>query len=189
MKQYFDIIQDGGDRLMKTVHGVLDISQLETGNINLNPEIVDLKIVLSNIITSLESRADEKLLGLKFETRIRKSTLKIDSYCATQALENLIDNAIKYTEKGGVTIKLQRKGKKLVVTVTDTGIGMSKKFMRRMFDPFTQESEGYSKKYQGVGIGLSLTKRYLEKINAELQVESEKGKGSTFTVIFNNDIL
>jgi len=186
LDQYVDIIQQSGDRLMNTVHGILDISQIETGTVKLNPEPVDLKQTIIDLITTLNPGAQEKKVDIQFDSHIRKSIIQTDKYCLTQAMDNIINNAIKYTEKGSVTIQLERKGKRLSAAVTDTGIGMTEEFMKRMFDPFTQESEGYSKKYEGVGIGLPLTKRYLDLIGAELKVESKKGHGSTFTISIGN---
>ncbi len=186
LDQYVDIIQQSGDRLMNTVHGILDISQIETGTVTLNPEPVDLKQTIIDLITTLNPSAQEKKVDIQFDSHVRKSIIQTDKYCLTQAMDNIINNAIKYTEKGSVTVQLHHKGKKLIASVTDTGIGMTEEFMKRMFDPFTQESEGYSKKYEGVGIGLPLTKRYLDLIGAELKVESKKGKGSTITIIIGN---
>ncbi|MFC1549695.1 PAS domain S-box protein [Candidatus Neomarinimicrobiota bacterium] len=186
LDQYVNIIQQSGDRLMNTVHGILDISQIETGTVKLNPEPVNIKQTITDLITILKPSAQEKKVDIHFDSHIRKSIIQTDKYCLTQAIDNILNNAIKYTEKGSVTVHLQHKGEKLIASVTDTGIGMAEEFMERMFDPFTQESEGYSKKYEGIGIGLPLTKRYLDLIGAELKVESVKGQGSTFTIIIGN---
>jgi PAS domain S-box-containing protein len=185
MARYFELIQNSGERLMKTVHNILDISQIEAGTIILNPEEVDISKVIQNLLDEQKSSAVEKGLTLDLDSRVRNATVLTDRYCVSQALTNLIENAIKYTEKGSVKITVGRVGKRLEVSVIDSGIGMSADYLDRMFEPFSQESEGYSKQYQGAGLGLSLTKRYCDLISVNLKVESEKEKGSKFTLRFN----
>ena len=110
-----------------------------------------------------------------------------DEYSIMQIFANLIDNAIKYTKKGKVEILLTKnKSGNVMVEVKDTGIGMSKEFLPKIFEPFVQEEQGYSRSYEGNGLGLALTKRYCEINNAVIEVESEKNVGSTFRVIFKS---
>ena len=97
----------------------------------------------------------------------------------------LIDNAIKYTENGEISIVILRdKDNNLVVEIIDTGIGINKEYLQNLFEPFTQEEMGYTRKYDGNGIGLALVKKYCELNNATIEVESEKNVGSTFRIIF-----
>ena len=99
---------------------------------------------------------------------------------------NLIENAIKYTNKGSITIESsQNPFGNIQVDITDTGIGISQDYISKIFDPFSQEEQGYTRTYEGIGLGLSLVKSYAELNNAELKVKSEKNIGSVFTVIFN----
>jgi PAS domain S-box-containing protein len=185
MEHYFELLQSSGERLMKTVHNILDISQIEAGTIILNPEDIDISKVILDLLEEQKNTAQEKGLKLELESHVRNTMIHTDRYCVSQALTNLIENAIKYTDKGSVKVALVRDGKKLTVSVVDTGIGMSQDYMDRMFEPFSQESEGYSKQYQGAGLGLSLTKRYCDLIAVNLEVESEKEKGSKFTLKFD----
>ena len=99
---------------------------------------------------------------------------------------NLIDNAIKYTNKGSVKIKpFVNEFGKIQVDIIDTGIGISEEYMPQMFEAFSQEEQGYTRSYEGIGLGLSLVKSYADLNNAEIKVQSEKNKGSVFSVIFN----
>ncbi|OGU77934.1 MAG: hypothetical protein A2W11_12710 [Ignavibacteria bacterium RBG_16_35_7] len=103
-----------------------------------------------------------------------------------QIFQNLIGNAIKYTLKGSVTVILEDfNEEKLQVVVKDTGIGISKEYIANLFAPFSQEDVGYKREFEGNGLGLALVKKYVEINNADILVESEKDRGSTFTVIFN----
>lgn len=102
-----------------------------------------------------------------------------------QIFDHLIDNAIKYTEEGSVTISIDQDYlKRIVIEIEDTGIGISEKFLPHIFKPFTQEEAGYTRTYEGTGLGLSLVKKYCELHNANIEVESKKGHGSVFKIIF-----
>jgi signal transduction histidine kinase len=108
-----------------------------------------------------------------------------DEYSITQIFANLIDNAIKYTKKGKVEILLEKnKTGNITVEVKDTGIGINKEFLPRIFEPFTQEEQGYTRSFEGNGLGLALVKRYCELNNIIIEVDSVKNEGSTFRIIF-----
>jgi len=98
-----------------------------------------------------------------------------------------MDNSIKFTHEGSITIKVEKieDGRIILVTINDTGIGMSEEFMKMMYSPFTQEDRGYSRRYEGNGLGLSLVKKYCDLNNIAIEVESKKGIGSQFTLMMN----
>jgi signal transduction histidine kinase len=134
-----------------------------------------------------EHQLSAKQKGLEFiYTCIENDTNVIaDEYCITQIFANLIDNAIKYTKKGKVEILLEKnKTGNITVEVKDTGIGISKEFLPRIFGPFTQEEQGYTRTFEGNGLGLALVKRYCELNNIIIEVDSVKNEGSTFRIIF-----
>jgi len=109
--------------------------------------------------------------------------LNTDEYAAYQMFANLIDNAIKYTKKGFVNISISNHVENsVVVRISDTGIGISKEYLPNIFVPFSQEERGYSRRFDGNGLGLALVKKYSEIIGATIKVESEKGKGTTFSI-------
>ena len=98
---------------------------------------------------------------------------------------NILDNAIKFTEKGEIKITIEENDDHLIVKIKDTGRGISDEYMSSLFQPFSQEQQGYTRKYEGNGLGLSLANKFCRLNNAEIKVKSQKGKGSEFTVIFN----
>lgn len=106
-----------------------------------------------------------------------------DKICLTKALSNLVDNAIKFTNRGYVKIETFTNNAKniLFCSIKDTGIGISEEYLDHIFEPFSQEDIEFSRAYEGNGLGLALTKRYLDLINSSITVESVKGIGSTFT--------
>ena len=112
-----------------------------------------------------------------------------DRYSAQQLFCNLIDNAVKYTPKNGeIEIRLHKSDNNLLVDITDTGIGISNEYLPNLFTPFTQEEMGYTRKFDGNGLGLAIAKKYADLNNAMINVKSVKGKGSSFTVIFKDAV-
>ena len=184
LQTYFEIIHSSGKRLWQTVHEILDISQIETGTFDLKIETIDLGRILRELGASFRTLADEKNLELLVNIPPGVMEITADTYCVTQALSNLIDNALKYTSEGYVMIKTVIKDAHVNVLIKDTGIGMSKEYQERMFSAFSQESTGYTKRFQGVGLGLALAQRYLEMVHAGIELTSNPETGSTFTISF-----
>ncbi|RMF09247.1 MAG: sensor histidine kinase [Candidatus Neomarinimicrobiota bacterium] len=180
----FDALHDSGARIVHTIHEILDLSTIEAGGFELYPGEIHLKQLIDQVVRELRLRADQKGLYLDVEYGVRDDRIQGDAYSLEQALVNLVDNAIKYTEEGGVTLQLSEHRSELILSIQDTGIGMSKTYQRRMWESFSQESTGYTKKFQGVGLGLALVKRYCDLNQVDIDVFSQKGVGSTFTLTF-----
>jgi signal transduction histidine kinase len=122
---------------------------------------------------------------LKFLNEESIGKIEGDEYTITQLFANLIDNAIKYTNDGSITIEVKKDSEEfIVVNVTDTGVGISEEFQENLFQPFSQEETGYTRKFEGNGLGLALVKKYCELNNAKIFCNSKKGEGATFTVVF-----
>ena len=182
----FSSIELAGRRLIRTIDLILNMSMIQSGKIEISLTEVDLYFALSHLVHEFSVIAEEKKLGLSLEKQSEDMIIKSDEYIISQVFQNLIDNALKYTKSGKVEIFIFRNQEnKLCVDVRDTGIGMSAKYLNDMFKPFSQEDTGYARRYEGVGLGLSLVKNYLNLVKAEIFVKSEKGTGSVFTVIFN----
>jgi len=181
---FFDLIRNNGNRLMRTVSEILDISQIEAGTYKARKENVNLVPLVSMVVREYRIHAKQKNLKLEYISDLEIAPVRADEYGLCQAISNLLDNAIKYTEKGRVTLSLMKKAKRFILTIQDTGIGMSSEYMNRMFEAFSQESEGYTKKYQGIGLGMAIAKRHLDMNNVDLTVESTKGAGTVFTLTF-----
>jgi len=189
VKYFFSIIEKSGDRLMNTVHEILDISQIEAGTFHIKPVRLDLTNLVEEIYREHRIFAEEK--NLKYLLNIPKEPVWIvaDRYSIYQAIHNLVGNAIKYTKSGSVDLSLILQRSRVKVEIRDTGIGMGKEYLEKVFDVFSQESQGYTKKYQGIGLGLSLAKRYIDLNKGKINVDSKKDFGTTFTLEFEINYL
>ncbi|MGH7898717.1 MAG: PAS domain S-box protein [Candidatus Binatia bacterium] len=184
----FDGMNRAAWRLMNTVHGVLDLSRLVSGSFPVTPIPVRLAPIITHQVEEIRPAAEEKGLSLALgieETAVR---VRFDEYCLSQALKHLLDNAVKFTARGGVAVTLRRDADQaLVLDVRDTGIGIDRRHLDRLFTPFWQEQTGTTRPFEGSGLGLALTRRYLELNGAGIQARSEKGGGTTFTIRFPAD--
>lgn len=183
-RSYLDQIKGSSSRLGHTVEEILNISQIEAGSLGIEPSSTNLSDAARAVYKQFIPIADSRGIKLSFSSELEDDTVFVDEFYLHQALSNLIDNALKYTEKGSVEVSVRSLGGDKVVMIQDTGIGISEEYMEYLFEPFTQESEGFSKAYQGIGLGMTLTKRYLELNKLDIIYDSEKGKGTTVKVIF-----
>ena len=183
-QDYFKFINNSSARLLRTMDSIINISEIEAGTLKLDSKLRRLGQLIQLLCEKVAPDAEEKGLELKCELRTEDDEIQFDQYSIYHAIHNILQNAIKYTDNGSVTVLLDRVDGELHLTFTDTGIGISDEYRERMFQVFSQESEGLSKDYQGIGLGLALTKRYLDMNNVKIKVASEKGLGSTFTLIF-----
>ncbi len=188
IKESFDIIDSGGRRLIRTVDLLLHMSEIQTGNYSISIKKLNLIAdVIKSILSEMKNFASSK--NIKFELLVQddiNDEINVDENSIIQIVENLIDNAIKYNKDNGKVIieVFNVEEKNICFKITDTGIGIAKEYLPKLFEPFSQEDSGYTRKFEGNGLGLSLVKNYSKIINAKISVNSEKGKGSTFTVVF-----
>ena len=189
LADYIDGIEDAGKRLIRTVELILNASEMQVGTYQPTWATVDLMSdILNNIIRDYSKAANQKGLQLTLSNRISHSIIFCDKYSVNQIFINLVDNAIKYTKEGTVNILVDKNEEnKVKVIVEDTGIGMSEEFMAVMYDIFMQEERGYSRRYEGNGLGLSLIKKYCDLNKATITVESRKMKGTKFIVTFTKN--
>ncbi|MCH7731279.1 MAG: PAS domain S-box protein [Candidatus Marinimicrobia bacterium] len=183
-QNFFDTIRQSGKRLLHTIHEILDMSLIEAKTISVNLEELNLADIVKKAVKPLVSEANTKGLELNINTGESSGHILADEDSVVKTITNVVENAIKYTEIGRIDVDLTEKINTMVLSIKDTGIGIEKEFLDEIFQVFTQESEGYTKKYQGVGLGLALVKKYLEFCNASIEVKSKKGVGSTFTITF-----
>ena len=181
----FNSIDSGGRRLIRTIDLILNTADLQSGKYEPFMEETDLeKDIVKNLIMEFMSAANAKGLEIRFINNLECRRIKTDRYTVTQIFANLIDNAIKYTKQGSIIIELFESGDEISASVSDTGIGISEEYLPRLFDPFSQEEQGYARRFEGTGLGLSLVKKYCDLNNARIKVDSIKGKGTTFTIVF-----
>ncbi len=185
MESAFHVIDGSSKRLIRTIELILNLSRIQTGNFEPNFELFNLDTeLLEDLVMEFYSKAKFKNLSLKYENNAGETFIIGDKYSLGQVFMNLIDNAIKYTDIGEVTIEIIRLNEKIVVSVSDTGIGIAKEFIPRIFEPFIQEDTGRHRNIEGTGLGLAVVEKYIEINKAEISFVSEKGKGSTFKVAF-----
>ncbi len=184
----FKMIENGGKRLIRTIDLLLNMSQVQTGSYE--PKITKIDMchdVMKPLVSEFRVIADNRGIELIVNKQTEETFINVDKYTVTQVFSNLLDNALKYTHEGSVKLSIERvNNKKLRIKVEDTGIGISEEYLPNLFSPFSQEMTGYTRKFEGNGLGLALVKKYCELNNASISVESKKNVGSTFEVVFNS---
>lgn len=184
--QYLDIIKRHTDRLMNIVNDLLLLSDLEQAGNTLVFEDVNLISLAENILKVFDQRAKEKGISLALSSGEGLAPIKADPFKLEQMFINLLDNAIKYTEKGEVSITLTQKGEKSVVEIKDTGIGIPPNHLPRIFERFYVVDKSRSKKLGGTGLGLSIVKHIVLLHGGSIDIESSPGGGTKVTVVLPN---
>ena len=191
---YAKDIESSGKMLLSLINDILDFSKVESGKMEIISVEYDLASVINDIINMLSTRAKDK--GLDFLVDVDETIPSIlygDEIKIRQIITNLMTNAIKYTETGSVKLSLKGAkdeiGYKLYIFVSDTGKGIKEEDQKRLFESFTRVDEVENRAIEGTGLGLTLTKCFVEMMGGELSVESVYGEGSTFTVCIRQEIV
>ncbi len=187
MKEGFSIIDSGSRRLIRTIDSIMNLSRLQIGEYESTFKKISVNQVLDSIINEFQYNQKSNTVKLIYENQLNEVKIYCDEYSLNQMLINLIDNALKYTNEGHVKVKLYEDDGNIIIEIEDSGIGIEKTFLTKIFEPFSQEDTGYTRKYEGAGLGLSLVKKYCEINNAFIKVNSEKNIGSKFTICFNSE--
>lgn len=185
-RKYIELIERSGHRLMDTLESILTLARLEAGRVSMTLVPLNVAEETEEVVQLFTTSAVEKGLELAFEVDddARHATARLDSGALGSILQNLIGNAIKFTEDGSVRVRVTMRNGRIAVSVTDTGIGVSDEFLGTLFEPFQQESSGLSRSHEGSGLGLSIAKGLTEQMGGTIEAESAKGRSSTFTVTF-----
>src|SRR5581483_7304433 len=180
-------IYNAGSDLLELINDILDLSKVEAGKMAVNPVELEPAAIADFVERSFRPVADQK--GLSFEVRLRPglpATIEVDEQRLQQILKNLLSNAFKFTERGGVELIVEAapaKGEDVVAfTVVDTGIGIPDDKLRLIFEAFQQADGTTSRKYGGTGLGLSISREIGQLLGGEIAVESKAGSGSTFVL-------
>ena len=181
--KYTDTINRSGHRLLETLDLILTFAKLDAEKQDTNYSNVNIEFAVAEAILTYSAMAARKNLFLKSIIEVKDLTAKSDERFIRHIMNNLVNNAVKYTEKGGITVELSKENNNIVIKVIDTGIGIAKDKQEMIFEKFRQESEGYSRSFEGTGLGLSIAKQFVELMKGKIFVESEQGKGSVFTVV------
>ncbi len=190
LMESFIMIENGGRRLIRTVDLILNMSELQNGTYQ--PVFQELDIaedILKPVLQEFKAQAEAKNISLEFSNCLDNPCyIKADDYTVSQIFVQLIDNAIKFTYKGKVEVNVSGTDETVSVEIKDTGIGISEEYQARVFKPFCQEERGYTRKFDGNGLGLSLVKKCGEINNAKIAFESEKNVGTKFIITFKKEI-
>ncbi|MBF0432139.1 MAG: response regulator [Fibrobacteria bacterium] len=187
-KKYLGIIERNGKTLLSLINNILDLSKIEAGRVEVSVSTFNLHDFINESLFDFRLLAEKKNLGIHYEVREENLPVISDRFKLKQVLTNLVGNAIKFTEKGHITIKAGRSNESLFIEVSDTGIGIEAQDLNTIFDEFRQLDGSTSRKYEGTGLGLSISNRLMALLNGTITVQSEKGKGSIFTMSFPTEI-
>ena len=181
-----EMINTSGNRLLETLNLILDLSRIEAGRLPMNYAKFDGIKCINEMVEFYKNSAHKKALNLDVDTVLESFEVMLDERMYREIIENLINNALKFTINGGVTVKIDEeennKEQWIIIKIIDTGIGILKESQEIIFEEFRQVSEGYSRNFEGTGLGLTITKNFIRKMNGSISLESEPNKGSTFTV-------
>jgi PAS domain S-box-containing protein len=186
-----NVIHDSGRRLLETLNLILDLSRIEAGKLPMRMRKTDVVEVIKEICKLFETTAQKKDISLSFTSDVASLVLFLDERMLREILTNLVNNGLKYTVSGSVKIHIEkiinRDANEVHITVSDTGIGIAPEDITFIFDEFRQASEGLGRTFEGTGLGLTITKRFIEKLNGRITVESKPGVGSTFHIYLPMD--
>ena len=185
-----EIIYKSGNDLLALINEVLDLSKIEAGKMSINIERVSLKNLADNLIRDFKHQAEQKSLKLSYhlDSELPES-IRTDSQRLNQVLKNLLSNAIKFTEEGSVSIAIKLyTNDTVVMSITDTGIGIPDNKQMEVFEAFQQAEGGTSRKYGGTGLGLSISRELAKLLGAEIKLTSKVNEGSTFSLILPLEI-
>ena len=182
--EHFEKIDLAVRRLARTVDQLLSLSILESGSYALEPEYVSISTLVEQLVDETRALAEEKGLTVQLRTAGREVFIHADKYSVSQALRNLLDNAVKFTHKGEIIVTVSTRDPDVVISIADTGIGISESYLQQLYVAFTQENVGYTPPYDRLRLGLTLTKRYVDANGGGIAVKSTKGLGSTFSMAF-----
>ncbi|MEW6701244.1 MAG: ATP-binding protein, partial [Bacteroidota bacterium] len=174
--------------IIRTMELILNMSEVHTGSYKNNPKQTDIySEILNRLYVEFLPLAEEKNLKFIMKRNTNVTSSNVDSFAVEQIFKNLIDNAIKFTKEGSVEICINRNDEgNLTASIEDTGIGIAEEYLPNLYSLFSQERQGYTRPYDGSGLGLALSKRFCEMNNVLIEVSSTKGKGTKFILTFPN---
>jgi len=182
--EFLELIEMNGQRLLSTVNSLLDIAKLRAGMVDMEREPVEIRALAERIARMLQPLAEQKGLAMQVLPNADDAEAFVDRRYLEQILFNLVGNAIKFTNEGRVEVNVVAQARTVVLQVSDTGVGIDEAFLPHLFEEFKQESSGLDRSHEGSGLGLSITARLVDMMDGTIEVESEKGEGTTFMVTF-----
>ncbi len=186
MKLFFSDIQESGDRLKKLIDDIMDISMIEADKTILKFEILKVNDLLEQSVIKVSEWAKKKNLKIKTSITNKNIEIKVDKNRFLQAIGNLLNNAVKFTEKGSIELLAFEKDDQIYINIIDTGIGIKEEFLQTLFTVFRQAEEGFERKYEGAGLGLAISNRLITAMGGEISIDSKVNSGSTFSIQLPN---
>ena len=185
LKEYVTFIHEGANRLMETLNLILNLTKIEAEKLNIEQSKIDVIKNIKKNISTFDKMAANKNIYLKFESDIEQFETETDERMFDQIIRNLVNNTVKFTEVGGVTVSVDKvkNNSYLKIKVKDTGIGIPEDKQDIIWVEFRQVSEGDSRTFEGTGLGLTITNNFVNQLGGEIKLKSELGEGSTFTVL------
>lgn len=180
---YLEVIERNGKHLLNLINEILDISRIESGHEEVDIKTFDSCSLVNEVVSMIEPQAQQKNIELLKAVGDGDGSISSDAEKCRHILLNLISNAVKFTEKGKVEIKVVKNYKHLTITVTDTGIGISEDHLSHIFDEFRQADSSTSRRFGGTGLGLAIAKKYANLLGGSITVKSTIGKGSEFALV------
>ncbi|NCS88230.1 MAG: hypothetical protein AUK34_15225 [Ignavibacteria bacterium CG2_30_36_16] len=180
-KEMASNLYESGNRLMDTLNLILHLSKLEANKLEIEAKVVNVDAVIQSVVKQFQKMAELRNLYINYSPAPHIHCF-LEAKMLKDVLTNLVSNAIRFTNNGGVTIELKNSGSLAIINVKDTGIGISNEVQELIFEEFRQASEGINRRFEGTGLGLTISKKFVELMDGKISVESEEGAGSTFTV-------
>ena len=176
------IVRDSARHLLALINDVLDISKIEAGQLTVVCEPFDLRAAIDKVVGIVRPLAEKKALALRADVAPEIGAWRGDARRVEQILLNLLNNAVKFTERGEVALRAAREDGWLVLAVADTGIGIRPEDLESVFLPFRQIDSGLARRHEGTGLGLAICRRLAERLGGAVTAQSEPGRGSVFTL-------
>ena len=184
--RFLTMIKNHSERLNSLVDDLLALSRIELGDVNINKTEVNLEQVIDTVFMTLKDKADKKGLYLRKELPQSAEAFAADKDKLIQIIINLVDNGIKFTEKGGVTVGIDDSGGKVALFIQDTGIGIPPRYLNRIGERFYRVDSARSRELGGTGLGLAIVKHLVAAHGWSMRMESEYGKGTRVNVIIES---
>ncbi len=185
---YLEVIERNGRHLLSLINDILDLSRIESGRIEISPSCFSLRMLMGEVLEMIDPEAREKGIALQNQIDENLQPITTDPEKLRHIVQNLVSNAVKFTETGSVVVSVQLVEDQIHIAVRDTGIGIAAEHLPHIFEEFRQADEGTSRRYGGTGLGLAIAKKYANLLLGDITVESTPGKGSTFTLCLPTDL-
>lgn len=181
--RYLEIIERNGKNLLAMINDILDLAKIEASRMDVHPQVFSLALTLENVIECMTPLAEEKNINIIRDIPENLPQIQSDEIRVLQILQNLMSNAVKFTDQGAVTVSVISDGERIYVRIADTGIGITQDALEYIFEEFRQVDWSSSRRHEGTGLGLALARKTARMLGGDVYAQSAPGEGSTFTLM------